>query len=90
MAIVVMWHCVVNTTLQAASVVCQCDMIMTMPNAYANILRHKLPIVVSPLPFEVPVMPVHLYWHEQAEQDPVNNWMRDKLLELAKQLLGKV
>ncbi|NMP30211.1 LysR family transcriptional regulator [Thalassotalea sp. M1531] len=70
----------------AASVVCQCDMLLTMPNAYANILKDKLPVEITTLPFDVPHMPVHMYWHKQVEQDPVNNWLREKLLAIAKQL----
>ncbi|MBR9728909.1 LysR family transcriptional regulator [Shewanella intestini] len=73
--------------IAAASVACQCDMLLTMPNAYARMLQQKLPIAVSPLPFEVPPIPVHMYWHEQAEQDPVNNWLRQKLLTIGHQLL---
>lgn len=70
----------------ATSVISQCDMLLTMPNAYANILQQKMPVQVIPLPFEVPVLPVHMYWHKQAEQDPVNTWMREKLFNIAEQL----
>ena len=73
----------------AASVACQCDLLLTMPNAYANILKDKLPIVVSELPFEVPELPVHMFWHQQAEQDPVNNWMRDKLMAISNSLFNE-
>ena len=71
----------------ATSVIAQCDMLLTMPNAYANLLKQQMPVCVTKLPFEVPVMPVHMYWHQQAEQDPLNSWMRDKLSKLAKELL---
>ncbi len=71
----------------ATSVISRCDMLLTMPNAYANLLKDKMPVAVTPLPFEVPVLPVHMYWHKQAEQDPVNGWMREKLIKIAKQLL---
>ncbi len=67
----------------ATSVVSQCDMLLTMPNAYANILRDKMPVEVTHLPFDVPTLPVHMYWHKQAEHDPVNDWMRQKLLNIA-------
>lgn len=70
----------------ATSVISRCDMLLTMPNAYANLLQDKMPIKVVPLPFEVPILPVHMYWHEQAEHDPLNGWMRDKLLKIAKKL----
>ena len=71
----------------ATSVISRCDMLLTMPNTYANLLKEKMPVHVSPLPFDVPVLPVHMYWHKQAEQDPINGWMREKLLTIAKVLL---
>jgi len=46
-----------------------------------------MPVEVVPLPFDVPVLTVHMYWHKQAEHDPVNGWMRNKLLAIAKELL---
>lgn len=71
----------------ATSVISRCDMLLTMPNAYANLLKDKMPVEVVPLPFDVPVLPVHMYWHEQAEHDPINGWMRNKLLAIAQELL---
>ena len=70
----------------AINVVSQSDMIMTMPNSYAMLLQQSMPIVVSPLPFEVPDLAVHMYWHKQAEDDPVNQWIRQKLLDISVQL----
>ncbi|XQW84982.1 LysR family transcriptional regulator [Thalassotalea piscium] len=71
----------------ATSVISRCDMLLTMPNAYANLLKDRMPVCVVPLPFEVPVLPVHMYWHKQAEHDLMNSWMRQKLLSIAKQVL---
>jgi len=71
----------------ATSVISQCDMLLTMPNAYANLLKEKMPVHVTQLPFEVPELPVHMYWHKQAEHDPVNGWMREKLMKIAHTLL---
>lgn len=71
----------------ATSVISRCDMLLTMPNAYANLLKDKMPVRVVPLPFDVPVLPVHMYWHKQAEHDPINGWMRNKLLSIASELL---
>jgi hypothetical protein len=38
------------------------------------------------LPFDVPDLAVHMYWHKQAEEDPVNQWIRTKLLNISAQL----
>lgn len=73
----------------ATSVISRCDMLLTMPSAYANLLKDKMPVKVVPLPFEVPVLPVYMYWHKQAEHDPLNGWMREKLLKIAEKLLSR-
>ena len=33
------------------------------------------------LPFELPAMEWHLYWHHSADRDQANAWLRDKLLQ---------
>ncbi|PMG31003.1 LysR family transcriptional regulator [Shewanella sp. 10N.286.52.C2] len=71
----------------ATSVISRSDMLLTMPNAYASLLKDKMPVSVVELPFEVPDLPVYMYWHKQAEHDPLNGWMRDKLLKIAKEEL---
>tara|TARA_R110002060_G_scaffold77980_1_gene90309 strand:- start:128 stop:1045 length:918 start_codon:yes stop_codon:yes gene_type:complete len=71
----------------ATSVISRCDMLLTMPNAYARLLKQQMPVEVVPLPFEVPILPVHMYWHKQAVHDPLNSWMREKLLAIAKRVI---
>jgi len=71
----------------AASVIAQSDMLLTMPNSYVNLLIDKMAVCAAPLPFQVAAMPVHMYWHKQAEHDPANGWMREKLLNIAKEIL---
>ncbi|GAC31989.1 LysR family transcriptional regulator [Paraglaciecola polaris] len=71
----------------ATSVISRCDMLLTMPNAYARLLKQQMPVEIVPLPFEVPVLPVHMYWHKQAVHDPLNSWMRTKLLNIAKRVI---
>ena len=71
--------------MAAGSVVSQSDILLTLPDTYAQVLAEKLPVRVIDLPFEVPVVPVHLYWHIQGEHDPVNEWMRSKIINIAQQ-----
>jgi len=71
--------------LAAGSVVGNSDVLLTLPDLYAQVLTEKLPVVVVDLPFEVQALPVHLYWHKQGEYDPVNEWMRNKLINIAQQ-----
>lgn len=70
----------------AVNVVSQCGLLLTMPTRFAQQFRHKFDIEISPLPFEVPPLPVHMYWHKNADDDLVNIWMREKLLEVANKL----
>lgn len=70
----------------AINVVSQCDLLLTMPTRFAQQLCSKFDIEISPLPFEVPLLPVHMYWHKNADDDLVNLWMREKLLEVANKL----
>ncbi|WP_166424278.1 LysR family transcriptional regulator [Paraglaciecola sp. 20A4] len=71
----------------ATSVISRCDMLLTMPNAYARLLKQQMPVEVVLLPFEVPILPIHMYWHKQAVHDPLNTWMRGKLLDIAKRVI---
>ncbi|AXT39732.1 LysR family transcriptional regulator [Alteromonas sp. BL110] len=70
----------------AVNVVSQCDLLLTMPTRFAQQFRNKFDIEISPLPFEVPPLPVHMYWHKNADDDLVNLWMRKKLVEVANKL----
>ncbi|APD94721.1 LysR family transcriptional regulator [Alteromonas mediterranea] len=70
----------------AVNVVSQCGLLLTMPTRFAQQFRNKFDIEISPLPFEVPPLPVHMYWHKNADDDLVNIWMREKLLEVANKL----
>ncbi|QDG39101.1 LysR family transcriptional regulator [Alteromonas mediterranea] len=70
----------------AVNVVSQCGLLLTMPTRFAQQFRNKFDIEISPLPFEVPPLPVHMYWHKNADEDLVNIWMREKLLEVANKL----
>jgi DNA-binding transcriptional LysR family regulator len=70
----------------AVNVVSQCDLLLTMPTRFAQQFSNKFDIEILPLPFDVPPLPVHMYWHKHADEDLVNVWMRDKLLEVANKL----
>lgn len=73
----------------AISVALETNLLLTMPNSYAEKLAKQMPIVISPLPFITPELPVHMYWHKQAQNNPVNKWMRTKLTDIAEQLFSQ-
>ena len=70
----------------AVNVVSQCDLLLTMPKRFAQQFSNKFDINILPLPFDVPPLPVHMYWHKHADEDLVNVWMRDRLLDVASKL----
>ncbi len=63
----------------ACRVVEETDMLLTMPEAYARILNHSINIRLEPLPVDIPVQDVFLYWHKNADKDGGNKWLRDSL-----------
>jgi len=66
----------------ACRVVAESDLLLTMPRHYAQAANLNLPNRVLPVPFPVPTLDVYLYWHETAEHDPANRWLRGILLGL--------
>lgn len=71
----------------AIRVVCEGEFIMTMPNAYARQLQKYMPISILPLPYEVPPLPVYMYWAKSMQQDPFNQWLRINLLNSCERVL---
>lgn len=63
----------------ACRVVQETNMLLTMPEAYAKILNHSVDIRLDPLPVDIPVQDVYLYWHKNADKDGGNKWLRDIL-----------
>ncbi|AWK89481.1 LysR family transcriptional regulator [Azospirillum thermophilum] len=66
----------------ACRVVADSDLLLTMPEHYAHSANRNLPNRVFPVPFDTPPLDVYLYWHETADHDPANRWLRDLLLTL--------
>lgn len=46
-------------------------------------MTHYLQAIVDKLSL---LLSVHMYWHKNAEEDLVNLWMREKLVEVADKL----
>ncbi len=68
----------VQRYMVAPLVAMRTDLALTAPSG----LIRGYDAVELPLPFELPVMDWHLYWHRSADGDPANSWLRDKLLQL--------
>jgi DNA-binding transcriptional LysR family regulator len=64
----------------ACRVVAQTDLILTMPENYADVANTQLGNRILPLPFQAPSLDAYLYWHANAEEEPANRWLREQLL----------
>lgn len=69
---------------QAASlVVAQSDLLLTMSRRHAELVNAALDNRLLEMPLPLPSIGLNLYWHEAAEHDPVNRWLRQQLSALA-------
>jgi DNA-binding transcriptional LysR family regulator len=68
----------------AAAVVAGTDMAMTVP----RFLAQQYEMTALELPFEVPEMDLHLYWHRQADSDRSHRWLREHLMHMFQSMKG--
>lgn len=61
--------------LSAPRIIRHTDLACTMPVRLAKAYG----LVGIPLPFEMPQLEWHLYWHKSADGDQANKWLRDTL-----------
>lgn len=64
----------------AAAIVNTTDLALSLPRYLAT----KFDLAVRPLPFHVPQLDFHLYWHKQSDSDSSHRWLREALLMLFK------
>ncbi|WP_233128891.1 LysR family transcriptional regulator [Halovibrio salipaludis] len=63
----------------ACRVAAETDLLVTMPEAYADIIGQYLDVALLEPPEGMPEVDVHLYWHRQHEREPALNWFRERL-----------
>jgi len=66
----------VSNFMTAAALVADSRLITALPRSVATRLARRLPIVVRPLPFEVPSFTFALAWNEQLSRDAAHRWFR--------------
>lgn len=72
--------------LATPELVTRTDLALTVPRVFADFLVTQYPVEYFQLPFAVPNLESHLYWHESTDQDQANRWMRELILELPAKL----
>jgi DNA-binding transcriptional LysR family regulator len=63
----------------ACMVVSQTDMLLTLPERHAHLLKMDGLNRLYPFPLPAPRLEAHLYWHESVENDPANRWLREEI-----------
>ena len=66
----------------ACRVVSQTDLLLTMPEQYARIANRQFDNRIHAFPMASQALDAHLYWHENADNDPANRWLRNMLRDL--------
>lgn len=69
-----------QTHHSACRVVAGSDHLLTMPERMARQLAGDA-LRLLPLPFELPPIQPHLYWHANMADDPTNRWLRQLVLD---------
>lgn len=64
----------------ACRVVAASELLLTMPRAYAELLREVTGIRILSMPIALPTIDLHLFWHRQSDSSPVKRWLREFLL----------
>jgi DNA-binding transcriptional LysR family regulator len=64
----------------ASQVVASSDMLLTMPERYAQAFNQALGNQILAPPFATPQPHLHLYWHAAMERDPANRWLREQII----------
>jgi LysR family transcriptional regulator, nod-box dependent transcriptional activator len=61
------------------------DLIATLPERFVRVLSTTVPLKIFPLPLRVAETREVLVWHKRNEPDPGHAWLRDLLLEVARE-----
>lgn len=56
--------------------VAQTDLLLTVPGSAADLVGDVPGIKVWKMPVDLPPLAVHMYWHENVENDSTNQWLR--------------
>lgn len=58
------------------------DFLLTVPELIGRSLLDD-DLQILPLPFDVPPIEIHLYWHENSANDSAINWLKAKIMQLS-------
>ena len=72
----------------ACQVVSETDMLLTIPQHYAETLNAGFNNSLYPFPLKsLQRLEIHMYWHESTENDPPNRWLREQIKKVVDESL---
>lgn len=72
----------------ACRVVAASDHLLTMPTGLARQMANRS-LRLLPLPFDLPPIQPHLYWHANTAADPANQWLRQLVFDACRLLASE-
>ena len=66
--------------LVTPSLLRESDMAITVPSTFAQRVYGEEEFELLPLPFAAPALELWLHWHASVDENPSNQWLREKLL----------
>lgn len=73
----------VGNFVTAAMLIADSDLVTAMPRSVALRLAKQLPLLIRPLPLEIPSFTFSLAWNEQLSRDAAHRWFRTLVEEAA-------
>ena len=58
------------------------DLIATVPERFAQKCEEPFQLETSSLPFKLPDIAIHLFWHAKYNREPANMWLRQQMVSL--------
>ncbi|SDK44036.1 DNA-binding transcriptional regulator, LysR family [Ferrimonas sediminum] len=63
-------------------------LLLTLPSGMAEQAAANHNLVVKPLPFSLPRIDYHLFWHSRTDLDPAQQWLRDEITSATAAILN--
>jgi DNA-binding transcriptional LysR family regulator len=74
----------------ACRVVSETNMLLTIPERYAQMLNGGFNHRLYPFPLKsLQQLELHMYWHESADNDPPNRWLREQIVKVVNDSLAE-
>ena len=74
--------------IAACHVVRKTELLLTMPERYAQLVNRDFHNRVLPFPIKTLTFDSYLYWHISADSDPANAWLRQQIRQALSQVVG--